>query len=298
MAYLPYDILDAMIQCFGRAFHYKDGMTSFLLSCGVSRELNEKHRDQAKFVWARRVLTELGERESGQLVQRRILTELCKLRDLPDKDAPDRNAGLEALRKLKQLAIEQKLFVEEEQKKKENRSRLNEEKQRIVQQRYIKLESLRNIFNKAVTSDNRQKVGYFLEDLLKDLFALFEIEYKKSFRTPTQQIDGHFRFEGFDYLVEAKWRKDRPTETEIGGFKQKVDTKLESTRGLFISIPGFRQEVIEQFSKRGDNIILMDGTHLIQILEGRQDLKDVLRAIVAKAAQEGIAYTPISSISR
>jgi hypothetical protein len=158
------------------------------------------------------------------------------------------------------------------------------------------LERLRSAFNKAVISGNRQEAGYSLEDLIKELFALFEIEYRKSYRIDTQQIDGHFRFENFDYLVEAKWRQDMPTEQEIGGFKQKVDTKIESTRGLFISVPGFRPEVVQQFNSHGGNIILIDGSHIIQILEGRHDLRDVLRTIISKAAQEGLAYTPVSSL--
>jgi hypothetical protein len=296
MTPLPYEILQAMIQCFGKAFHYKDNLSAFFHSCGVSRELNDMHREQAKFVWGRSVLRELGQTESGCQVQRRILTELCKLRDIPDKDAPDRDAGLKALLALKQLALEQKLYVEESREKEKGRSLQNEERQKIIQERKRTLDRLSNAFRNAIISDNRQEAGYSLEDLLKELFAIFEIEYRKSYRIDTQQIDGHFRFEGFDYLVEAKWRKDMPTETEIGGFKQKVDTKIESTRGLFMSVQGYRPEVITQFSGRGANIILMDGSHLIQILEGRHDLRDVLRAIISKAAQEGVAYTPVSSL--
>lgn len=291
---LPYEILVAMVQCFGLAFHYKDGVSSFFLSCGVSNDQNDKYRDQAKFVWARRLLTELGQTESGCLIQRRILTGLCQLRDLPDKDVPDRDAGLTALRKLKRMALEQKFFVEKAREESKSRASITEEKQKIFKQRSEKLSSLREFFNEAVINPDRQKAGYSLEELVKDLFALFEIEYKKSYKTTTQQIDGHFRFEGFDYLVEARWRNEMPTESEIGGFKQKVDTKLESTRGIFISVLGFRKEVIDQFSKGGGNIILMDGTHLIQVLEGRFDLRDLLRIVVEKAAQEGLAYTPVS----
>jgi hypothetical protein len=296
MTPLPYEILQAMIQCFGKAFHYKDNLTAFFLSCGVPHGLNEKHREQAKFVWGRNVLSEIGQSESGCLVQRRILTELCKLRDLPDMDASDRNAGLDALRTLKRLALDQKLYFEETRGREKGRSLQNEARQKIVQERKRTLERLRESFNNAVISDNRQQAGYSLEDLLKELFAVFEIEYRKSYRTGTQQIDGHFRFEGFDYLVEAKWRKDMPTESEIGGFKQKVDTKIESTRGLFVSVQGFRSEVAAQFNGRGANIILIDGSHLVQILEGRHDLRDILRTIISKAAQEGLAYTSAASL--
>lgn len=296
MTPLPYEIIQAMIQCFGRAFHYKDNLTAFFLTCGVPRHLNDRYREQAKFVWGRSILSELGQTEKGCQIQRRILTELCKLRDLPDKEVTDRNAGINSLRELKRLALEQKLFVEEILNKEKIRSNQSEERQKIIQERSQSLERLRSTFNKAVISGNRQEAGYSLEDLIKELFALFEIEYRKSYRIDTQQIDGHFRFENFDYLVEAKWRQDMPTEQEIGGFKQKVDTKIESTRGLFISVPGFRPEVVQQFNSHGGNIILIDGSHIIQILEGRHDLRDVLRTIISKAAQEGLAYTPASSL--
>ena len=142
-------------------------------------------------------------------------------------------------------------------------------------------------------SPERQEAGYTLEDLLKDLFSLFEIDYRKSYRIPTQQIDGHFNFQGFDYLVEAKWRQDQPTEQELGGFKHKVDGKLESTRGLFVSIPGFRAEVISQFNSSGGNLILLDGSDLNFILEGRLDLRDGLKQKIETAAQRGIVFTPL-----
>ena len=135
-----------------------------------------------------------------------------------------------------------------------------------------------------------------MEDILANLFALFEIEYRRSFRTPgnTQQLDGSFSFGGFDYLVEAKWRKEWPTEQELGGFKHKVDGKLESTRGLFVSVVGFRPEVVNAFNGRGANVILMDGADLAHILEGRVDLRDALRRKIEKAAQEGVVFTPVT----
>ncbi|MDF0675425.1 MAG: restriction endonuclease [Nitrospira sp.] len=173
------------------------------------------------------------------------------------------------------------------------KKRLAEEQNRVVQERSRKLEALRKSFNSAVVSSNRQEAGYSLEDILKDLFALFEVEYRKPFRTVTQQIDGHFSFQGFDYLVEAKWRQNQPVEQELGAFKHKIDGKLESTRGFFVSIPGFREEVIAQFNGRGANVILIDGRDLVHILEGRIDLRDALKRKIEKAAQEGIVFAPL-----
>ncbi len=288
---LPYDVIEAMVQCFGKSFHYKDPVAAFMTSNGVKPTLVNKYRHEAKFVWSRHVLSKLSETENGCLVQRRILTTLCQLRDLPDSGVENRNSGLDALRALKKLAFEQNLVAKEEKEKQENKARLSEERNRLVRERAAKLDNLRKAFNEALMNTNRQEAGYSLEKLLADLFGLFEIDYKKSYRTETQQIDGHFSFQSFDYLVEAKWRKDQPTESEIGAFRHKVKTKLESTRGLFVSIPGYRQEVIEEFNGHGANILLMDGEHLIHILEGRLDLRDALKIMIESAAQKGLVHT-------
>lgn len=125
---------------------------------------------------------------------------------------------------------------------------------------------------------------------------LSNIEYKKSYKTETQQIDGYFRFEGFDYLVEAKWRNDQPNEGEIGTFQRKVITKLESTRGLFFSINGFRDEVIKQFNGNGANIIFFTGEDLALILEGRIELSDVFIKKIEKAAQYGNSLTNVRDL--
>lgn len=293
MSQLPYEILEAMIQCFGRAFHFKDRMAAFLANCEVPKHLIDKYRQEHKFVWARKLLTELGESEQNQIFQRKILTALCRLRNLPDSKVEDQAAGLQALRELKELALSHDLIAREEIEKNFSRKNLAEEQSNLVRLRAAKLEGLYKSFSTAVISPDRQSAGYTLEDLLKDLFCLFEIEYRKSYRIPTQQIDGHFNFQGFDYLVEAKWRQDQPTEQELGGFKHKVDGKLESTRGLFVSIPGFRAEVISQFNGSGGNLILMDGSDMSFILEGRIHLHDALKKKIETAAQRGVVFMPL-----
>jgi len=285
-----------MIQCFGRSFHYKDTVLTFLLSAGVNRNFAVKYRNEPKFVWARKLLSDLNETEDGRFIQRRILTELCKLRKLPEKEVPDPDAGLSALRNLKKLAYEHEIIAKELEKERKDRKSLRREKLKIFEERAKKVEKLHKKFLEAIRNPDRQQAGYSLEDLLKELFAIFEIEYRKSYKTATQQIDGHFRFEGFDYLVEARWRKDQPNETEIGGFKRKVDTKLESTRGIFVSINGFRDEVVKQFTGIGSNLIFMSGEDLIFILEGRIDLCDALRLKIEKASQEGEVYISLQRI--
>ena len=292
---LPYEIVQAMIQCFGRCFHYKDSMAALLISAGVETSLIDKHRAEYKFTWARLLLTELAQDEHGLLLQRRILTELCKLKDVPDQAVVDRNAAIDALRKLKQLAFEHDLVAFEQKTKGDQKKHLAAQKEQLIQERATKLRELHAKFTAGLSSQDRQAAGYSLEKLLIELFSLSEIEYRKSYRTETQQIDGHFEFHGFDYLVEAKWRADQPTVQEIGGFKYKVDQKFESTRGLFVSVVGFRKEVADHFSESGGNIVLMDGMDLAFILEGRIDLHEALRIKIENASRRGIAFTSVAS---
>ncbi|MCU5588891.1 restriction endonuclease [Bacillus cereus] len=299
MNQIPYEIIEEMIQCFGRCFHYKDPVASFMRSSDVPIVLINKHRDNAKFVWARRVLEDLSHTEEGIIIQRRILTNLCNLRDLPDKEVRDRNAGIESLRKLKKLALKNDLIAKEQKNREKMQNIMYEKRQAFITERSRKLEELRNIFNMSISDNNRQRAGFTLEDLLKSLFELNDIEYRKSFRNTanTQQIDGYFKNEGFDYLVEAKWRKDMPNVAEIAGFKYKIESKLESTRGLFVSINGFREEVIKEFSGKGAKIIFMDGQDLMLILEGRISLKEALNIKIEKAAQIGDTFFPLYLIA-
>jgi hypothetical protein len=145
------------------------------------------------------------------------------------------------------------------------------------------------------SGDDPQERGYGLEELLADLFDLHEIPYRRPYRASSEQIDGHFKFEDFDYLVEARWRSGPPTAADLVAFKGKVDKKFQSTRGLFFSIVPFRPEVLVYVTQSAtSNILVMDGQDLILILEGQISLTDALELKIRKAAQEGIIYFPLS----
>lgn len=136
--------------------------------------------------------------------------------------------------------------------------------------------------------------GYALEELLRDLFNAHEVAYRPSFRAEAQQTDGAFKFDSFDYLVESKWTRDETTLAVLDSFKAKVARKLTSTRGLFISISGFSEQVIAEFEKGSErNVILMSGEDLVLILEGRFSLTDALELKTSRAAHEGSVFVPL-----
>lgn len=294
---ISFELREAVVAVCGKAFWLKDPFRALLLSCGVPAALYDRYAEESKFKIARHVLAELdGTGDEGRLVQQRIVTEMCKLRNVPDENVPDRDAALQALRWLKQLAIDQKLHVEEQQSASDARAGEARRRQAALAARAQKMEQLRCTFAAMATSrDDPQARGYGLEDLLAELFEAHELSYRRPYRTLTEQIDGHFEFKRFDYLVEARWRVEQPSEADLGAFKTKVDKKLTSTRGLFVSVVGFRPDVVLEFT-RGvtSNIVLMDGADLSLILEGHVSLVDALDLKIQKAAQEGIIYFPLA----
>ncbi|WP_420631333.1 restriction endonuclease [Candidatus Leptofilum sp.] len=297
---LPFEIREAIISVFGKIFWYKDPFRSFLvLDCGVPSELYDRYSDESKYKIARNILSDLDRMgQEGFLIERKILTELCNLRNVPDDNVPDRNAGLDALRRLKKLASEQKLVAKKEQTESDLNLKAAHQRQAALETRAKKMEELRLKFaamSTATSQSELQKRGYELEELLAQLFESHEIDYRRPYRVANEQIDGYFKYKGFDYLVEAKWRSSQPTESDLAALKRKVDKKLVSTRGWFLSMAGFRQQVVSEFTRGvASNIILMDGQDLFLILEGHVTLIDAIDIKIQKAAQEGIIYFPLA----
>lgn len=294
---LPFEIREAVVSVCGKCFWLKDPFRAFMLAAGVPAELYDRYAEESKYKIARHILSELdGMDDEGYQIQRRIVTELAKLRKVPDDNVPDREAALNALRWLKELAVNHKMIALKTDMDQRNRAEEARQRQAALMARADKMEQLRKSYiDIASATDDPQSRGYSLEDLLSELFAVHEITYRPPYKTVTEQIDGSFSFKGFDYLVEARWRKGPPTEADLAALKTKVDKKITSTRGLFVSIAGFRPEVVLEFT-RGvtSNMVLMDGVDLSLILEGRVSLTDALDMKIQKAAQEGIILFPLA----
>jgi hypothetical protein len=218
----PYEISQAMVQCFGKCFHYKDGVAAFMRQAGVSSLLIEKYRDEPKFVWARHVISDLNQTEQGHEILRRMLTELCKLRKVPDEKVPDRNAALDALRELKELAVSHDLYVEDKKSVGTQRQELAKQKENIVAERSSKLRELQKSFSDGLTNPDRQATGYVLEAILRELFGLFDIDYRKPYKTAVAKISlPKRRSAGFREKWRGSWkvREDCSSPCKACGLK-------------------------------------------------------------------------------
>ena len=294
---LPFEIREAVVQVCGRTFWLKDPLRAFLLAAGVPSPLYERYEEESKYKIARHVLGELdGMGEDGRAIQRRIVTELCRLRTAPDDAVPDRDGAVRALRYLKELATAQRLLADQQRSETEQRALEARQRQAALAARAQKMEQLCGVFALMLNgrSDSQQR-GYGLEDLLAELFEVHDIPYRRAYRTVAEAVDGLFTFKGVDYLVEARGREAPPTEADIGAFKNRVDKKLRSARGLFVSIATFRPDVVFEFTRgTTSNIVLLDGPDLSLILDGHVSLVDALDRKIQKATEEGLIYFPLS----
>ena len=293
---LPFEISEAIVQACGAAFWLKDPLKALLVRAGVDGTEFERYREESKYKIVRHLLGDLaGKGEEGWLIQRKILTELCNLRDVPDPEVPDRTKAIYSLNELRKLATSHDLWVKEERSADQRRAQERAEKETARQERLRKMDELRSRFLELSARTSRpQARGYDLEDLLIELFTLHEVPYKRSYRTQAEQIDGHFEYKAFSYIVESRWRAEKPDQGDLADLGAKVGGKLTSTRGCFVSIVGFRPEALASFQRsQPNNIIYVDGDDLFLTLDGRISLTDALDYKIEMATARGEPYAPL-----
>jgi hypothetical protein len=301
---LPTPVQSAAIRVCRDALHWRDDLRAVFMTAGVSRNLYDKYDlpGVSKAKIARFIFSDLQERgEAGWAVQCKVVEELCRM-NKPSPDAPDQQAGKTALAELKREATASKILVDPEKAAADARRAASQRKVAATQERRERIGELRTAFIELhklapATDAERQSRGYKLERLLADLFHVHDMDYRPSYKVNGEQIDGSFHFRGFTYIVEARWRSIPPTAGDLLSFKAKVDGKIDSTRGAFISMPGYDDDILEHVIRtaRGsrNNVILFDGRDISLLFEGSMGLEDALAAKIDAAEQEGRMRRPL-----
>lgn len=163
------------------------------------------------------------------------------------------------------------------------------------------LPKLLNQFNELkllTTPDKKAKQdrGYKLEVLLKDLFSYFNIPVIKSFKRNStgDQIDGAFKFDGWNYLFECKWHKTKVNSASVDPFYAKVNRGSNATLGLFLSINGWSDNVVKGLKNNKDkNVILMNGEELEMILGGEFTISKAIEKKNLGLSTHANPYTPL-----
>lgn len=230
----------------------------------------------------------------------RLMTEVIKISDFSHLERLE--DGKKKAQKAKEsvIALEALMkghwdLVEEQRKYEERRKDVYEKILRTTGVKE-KLEELQKEYFSLISSAEPQKRGYQLERILKELFTLFDLDPKASFKVTGEQIDGAFTFENTDYLLEARWQQAPVSTKELDAFSGKLGRKLENTLGLFLSINGFSEDSVKAHTAGRKLMILVDGSDLMAVLEGRIDLIQLLLRKRRHASQTGNIYLKIHEI--
>ncbi len=202
-----------------------------------------------------------------------------------DEDGSKTKTAKDAVARLR---THTKGYIQQTKEQEEAQKRRVESEKKIIQNKSLdsELNSLKDRFNALSVMKDLQRRGYDLEKFLYDLFLLYELDPKGSFKNYGEQIDGAFTFEGLDYLLEAKWKR-QVDRGDLADFCYKVETKFKMAVGLLVTIDGVTPEAISPAFK---SIIIMDGFDLTTILEGRVTLTDLLKKKRRKAIETGEIY--------
>lgn len=207
----------------------------------------------------------------GEVINFNDLSHLKRWED-PDLKIQRAKDAIDALRKQAMGYFD----IVEEKKKTEERKKVTQEKVKSTTALKTKLDELYQKFLDIAMSSDAQKRGYGLEKLLNELFTLFDLDPKASFKITGEQIDGAFTFKDDDFLLEARWVKVPINASDLYSFADKINGKRRNTLGLFVSMDGFSNECLQTTSSDLRCLILMDGMDLIAILTDRITLEDLL----------------------
>lgn len=231
----------------------------------------------------------------------RLISEVTRMRDfshlrrLEDGDDKEKRAK-EAVGALSKLSEAHRALVDEREQIEDRRKRSLEQRLRNEGVRK-RLEELQEEYFGLLDKSPTER-GYALERLMRGLFDLFDLDSKASFKITGEQLDGAFSFEGVDFLFEAKWRNEMTGAPDLSVFSEKLRAKLENTLGLFLSINGFSEDAVSKHSSGRRLMILMDGSELMAVLEGRIELVELLLRKRRHASQTGDIYLRLPDIFR
>jgi hypothetical protein len=297
----PKDVTDSMRTCILAIFWPRSEIISFFRNNGcTSRELKDvtsfKELNLSRAQIVDRVFEKLHARADGGLGQFRSLLQSLiewntfdpyyfdKLRKL------DREEAQRQINHLSQLKEIRDARIQERDKKRRDREQETAQRREVLvsnYERFTKLYQGRDAQGKLISSQQR---GYLLQSFLRDLCALEGLQVTEPFRIEGEEIDGTIKFEGENYIVEAKWQDSLAASNALYHFAHKVEGKMYG-RGVFISINGYSDESVRALQRgKALRTILFDGGDLTKIAEELWTFKGMLDVKVKAAQTMGRIY--------
>lgn len=285
--------IQALKEALSSIYWYKSDLRSFLQNCiSDTKIISYANWENYK----RQIVSDIVDYLCSDQEQflgdiRRLFHEVSKMKSFPHlehiEDSQRKIAkARSAVEELKRI-IDIHDKVTQEDKTIEKRRQVEAEKLQRNMAVREKLAEIKNCYTSLFSSCKPQARGFKLEAILYDMFELFDLDPKASFRNTGEQIDGAFSLEGTDYLFEGKWQQEPSAIQDLDAFGGKISRKLDNTLGLFLSINGFSQDGVKAHSTGRPVVILMTGADLMAVLEERIDFVSLILRKKRHAAQTG-----------
>ena len=297
---ISFEVKEQMVGLTGACFWFWNSFYSFLESSGVPRTLYQRYPKDSfnKYEVMRNILGILEDQGQVKIISA-LISNFYRLKNAVDRDHLDTERAKRLLQEFRNSVGNDPIEAAIKEKEQE-KARVNYQK--TLENTKVKMEGRADLNSRflalASASDiTPQQRGFMLETLFFDLLHFAEFEHTKPYRTPDgEQIDGHFKYEKFDYLVEVKWISGEIKQKDLSIFDGKIRGKAQSTRGLFLAAEGFDDNAVSKFSGDAPRIILMTGEDLAIILNGKFPVFDVMKAKVDSIVRYGNINFPARNI--
>ena len=296
MSRIPFEVKEAAIEVVSECFYLHDKVKSLFVANGLDAEMYERYRPVgSKPKYTRAILERLEQLGNpGLTIAWRIIHALAKLPGSMDRVERNDAVAKASIAKLRALLTDRSATELDDDVAAESRRRVGRQKLEESANRHRKLEELRLEFLQLQGSTDVQARGYRFQDMLREFFIASEVPYEKPIRIPGQEIDGEFAFGGRRFLVEARWRVDPTDWGQLCHFKAKVDSKLESTLGLYVSMQGYAPSAVNQLHMQHPrSLLLIDGMSVSYLFSQAISLDDALRKVHDAAVRQGELFVDI-----
>ena len=285
---IPEDLKRLLAVAIRDALWYKRSVNAFLRSCGLPQDVLRKAMAALATTPTVQVIPEvlddlqaLG--AAGDLPLRKLFTAICNWKDFSSLEADKREQARESVTLLKaaydahhaEMQFE-KRKAQEEWEKQSQQERTQRQTVRAID--HATLQRLRDTFDEIYILENERERGTRFEALMNEIFKLYTTLSKGAFERTGEQIDGLFYFDNHPYFVEVRWKKKKTNAADISVLRDRANSGFGGdTKALFISFDGFSGEALKHLAgQSGERVVLMDGSDIHAVLEGRIGLDMLL----------------------
>jgi hypothetical protein len=297
MKKLNFETKAYLIKLAGNCFWYWSGFTSFLRSCQVPNELIQRYPGGAynKYEVMSNILEDLETLGKDQILQN-IVSQFYRMTSPIDDEVKDPQKAKLLLEEFRKHVGNDPIERVMAQKEKESKQIQYTQQLASFQAYQNNLARIKTEFLELLSNDaTPQRNGFNLEKIFYDLLEVEKFDYRKPYKSETDQVDGYFKHKSFDYLVEIKFQEPLIKKEELALFDNKIQSRAQSTRGFFLAPNGFDLKHVATFEGHSPRLILMDGVDWINILEGKYTFSDVMDKKVDQLLKHGKIYFTVAA---